>query len=81
MTCGEYHRYLDGLDIDDLTPEIEEAMGEHLELCGGCLKEFEELEQTIGPLLRENLPPQKAPSALKERIIFIISHRMSDDYD
>lgn len=57
------HEYLD----DDIEPEHEQVLKEHLHTCADCRKHFQELKKTVA--LVQGTSQMKAPDDLTERIL------------
>jgi hypothetical protein len=68
MTCGQVRERLSEHALGLLSEGEASAIERHLEWCGGCRKEFGELQEGLAALAM-GLPPASPPASLEARVV------------
>lgn len=70
--CQEAVKRLNEYLSRELDPEEEERVQSHLSQCKGCFEKFR-FEENLLRLIREKIGQVQAPTALRQRILGLIS--------
>jgi anti-sigma factor (TIGR02949 family) len=70
--CQEAVKRLTEYLSNELQPEEEEKVQKHLSECRGCFSKFH-FEETLLKTIRERVEQVRAPGALRERILGLLS--------
>lgn len=75
--CQEAVKRLTEYLDHELRPDEEAQLQRHLQKCGGCFAKFH-FEETLLRTIRERVESVRAPGALREKILRLISQPKTD---